>query len=117
VGKTYNLNGPDVISGLAAASIWSRALGKEIKYAGHDMDSFEERMRERGPAWSAFDLRMMFQGYIERGFGAEDGDIETLTKLLGHTPRKYADFANETARAWKNTETEFEPATASKTVA
>ena len=116
-GKTYNLNGPDVISGLAAASIWSRALGREIKYAGHDMDSFEEQMRERGPAWSAFDLRMMFQGYIERGFGAEDGDIEILTKLLGHTPRRYADFANETARAWKNTDTEFDSVTASKTVA
>jgi hypothetical protein len=74
-------------------------------------------MREQGPAWSAFDLRMMFQGYIERGFGAEDGDIEILTKLLGHTPRKYADFAFETARVWKSSETEFDSAAASKTVA
>jgi uncharacterized protein YbjT (DUF2867 family) len=40
MGKTYNLNVPDVISGPAAASIWSKALGKEIRYAGHDMDSF-----------------------------------------------------------------------------
>ena len=112
IGKTYNLNGPDIISGAAAASIWSKALGKEIQYAGHDMDAFEKQMRERGPAWSAFDLRMMFQGYIERGFGAEDGDIEILTKLLGHTPRKYADFADETAQAWKS-----DSVAASKTVA
>jgi uncharacterized protein YbjT (DUF2867 family) len=104
-GKTYNLNGPNVISGVGAAAIWSKALGKEIKYAGHDMDSFEKQMRERAPAWSAFDIRMMFQGYIERGFSAEDGDMEKLTKLLGHSPRKYADFAEETARAWKNVET------------
>jgi uncharacterized protein YbjT (DUF2867 family) len=104
-GKTYNLNGPDVISGAAAAAIWSQALGKEIKYAGHDMDSFEKQMREKAPAWSAFDIRMMFQGYIERGFSAEDGDRETLTRLLGHSPRKYADFADETARAWKDSET------------
>ncbi len=104
-GKTYNLNGPDVISGDAAATIWSKALGKEIKYAGHDMDAFEKQMRERAPAWSAFDIRMMFQGYIERGFTAEESDLATLTKLLGHSPRKYADFANETARAWKNSET------------
>jgi uncharacterized protein YbjT (DUF2867 family) len=116
-GKTYNLNGPDVISGPAAASIWSKALGKEIRYAGHDMDSFEKQMRERAPAWSAFDLRMMFQGYIERGFAAEDGDIETLRKLLGHTPRRYADFADQTARAWKSMETEFDSVGASKTVA
>jgi uncharacterized protein YbjT (DUF2867 family) len=104
-GKTYNLNGPDVMSGAAAAAIWSTSLGKEIKYAGHDMDRFEKQMREKAPAWSAFDIRMMFQGYIERGFSAEDSDMETLTKLLGHSPRKYADFADETARAWKNAET------------
>ena len=117
IGKTYNLCGPDLISGPAAASIWSKALGREIRYAGHDMDSFEKQMRERGPAWSAFDLRMMFQGYIERGFAAEASDIETLTRLLGHTPRKYADFAEETARAWKSTETESGPMAASKAVA
>jgi uncharacterized protein YbjT (DUF2867 family) len=113
IGKTYNLNGPDVLSGLAVAAIWSKALGKEIKYAGHDMDSFEKQMRERVPAWSAFDIRMMFQGYIERGFVAEDGDIETLTKLLGHGPERYADFADETARAWKSAEAQA----VSKTVA
>ena len=26
---------------------------------------------------------MMFQGYLERGFVAEKGDLETLTELLG----------------------------------
>jgi uncharacterized protein YbjT (DUF2867 family) len=103
-GKTYNLNGPDVVSGPGAAAIWSEALGKEVQYAGHDMDAFEKQMREKAPAWSAFDIRMMFQGYIERGFVAEDGDLETLTRLLGHAPRKYADFAHETALAWQNSE-------------
>jgi uncharacterized protein YbjT (DUF2867 family) len=100
-GKTYNLNGPDIVSGLGAAAIWSEVLGKQIKYAGHDMDAFEKQMREKAPAWSAFDIRMMFQGYIERGFVAGEGDIETLTKLLGHTPRRYIDFAREAAAAWQ----------------
>ncbi len=103
-GKTYNLNGPDVVSGLGAAAIWSEALGKEVQYAGHDMDAFEKQMREKAPVWSAFGIRMMFQGYIERGFVAEDGDLETLTRLLGHAPRKYADFAHETALAWQSSE-------------
>jgi hypothetical protein len=58
-------------------------------------------MREKAPAWSAFDIRMMFQGYIERGFVAGEGDIETLTKLLGHAPRRYIDFAREAAAAWQ----------------
>jgi hypothetical protein len=43
----------------------------------------------------------MFQGYLERGFVAETGDIETLTDLLGHPPRGYEDFARETALSWE----------------
>lgn len=100
-GKTYNLNGPDVLSGPKVASIWSGLLGKEVQYAGDNMDAFEEQMRQRAPSWSAFDIRMMFQGYLERGFVAGDGDVETLTKLLGHPPRRYEDFARETAQEWQ----------------
>jgi uncharacterized protein YbjT (DUF2867 family) len=49
-GMTYNLNGPDIVSGPGAAAIWSEVLGKEIKYAGHDMDAFEKQMRDKSPA-------------------------------------------------------------------
>ena len=105
-GKTYNLNGPEVLSGPRMASIWSGLLGREVRYAwddmdGEDMDAFEEQMRKRAPSWSAFDIRMMFQGYLERGFVAEPGDIEALTALLGHPPRGYEDFAKETALRWQ----------------
>jgi uncharacterized protein YbjT (DUF2867 family) len=99
-GKVYNLNGPELLSGPKIASIWSTLLGKEIRYTGHDMDAFEEQMRNRAPSWSAFDIRMMFQGYLERGFAAEPGDVETLTQLVGHPPRRYEDFAAETAALW-----------------
>jgi len=100
LGKTYNLNGPDILSGDCVASIWSKLLGKPIRYGGHDMDAFEEEMRTKSPSWSAFDIRMMFQGYLERGFTAGKCDVEALTKLLGHPPRRYEDFAKEAALAW-----------------
>jgi uncharacterized protein YbjT (DUF2867 family) len=101
LGKTYNLNGPDVLSGPVAASIWSDLLGKEVHYPGEDMDAFEVQMRQKVPSWSAYDLRMMLQGYLERGFVAEEGDVETLTALLGHPPRDYESFARETALKWQ----------------
>ena len=101
LGRTYNLNGPEILSGKKIASIWSGLLGKEIRYPGEDLDSFEEQTRKSAPSWSAFDIRMMFQGYLERGFVAEDGDIEILTNLLGHPPRRYEDFAKETVEAWR----------------
>ena len=100
-GKTYNINGPAILSGPNAAAIWSKVLGKEIKYSGENMDAFETQMREKAPSWAAFDIRMMFQGYLERGFVAEDGDIATLTKLIGHAPRAYEDFARETMLEWQ----------------
>jgi uncharacterized protein YbjT (DUF2867 family) len=100
-GKTYNLNGPKVLSGPKVASIWGALLGKEIRYAGEDMDAFEKQLRTHAPSWSAFDIRMMFQGYLERGFAAEEGDLKTLTELLGHAPRSYEEFARETALEWQ----------------
>jgi uncharacterized protein YbjT (DUF2867 family) len=104
LGKTYNLNGPEILSGKKVASIWSGLLGKEIGYPGEDLDSFEEQMRKSSPSWSAFDIRMMFQGYLERGFVAGDGDVETLARLLGHPPRRYVDFAKETVQSWGQVE-------------
>jgi uncharacterized protein YbjT (DUF2867 family) len=100
-GRTYNVNGPAILSGPKAASIWSKVLGKEINYAGDNLDTFEEQMRKHAPSWAAFDIRMMFQGYLERGFVAEDGDAATLTALLGHAPRAYEDFAYETMGEWQ----------------
>jgi uncharacterized protein YbjT (DUF2867 family) len=101
LGRTYNVNGPAVLSGPKAASIWSEALGKEIRYAGDNLDAFEQQMRKHGPSWAAFDFRMMFQGYLERGFVAGEGDAATLTELLGHPPRAYEDFVHETVLDWE----------------
>jgi uncharacterized protein YbjT (DUF2867 family) len=103
-GKSYNLNGPALLSGPKAAAIWSEMLGRTVRYGGHDMDAFEFAMREHAPAWTAFDIRMMYQGYLERGFAAEENDIETLTALLGHAPRTYEAFAREMADTWNTAE-------------
>ncbi len=48
-GKTYNLNGPEVLSGPKVASIWSDLLGKPVTYPGEDLDAFEAQMRQQSP--------------------------------------------------------------------
>src|ERR1700684_1354601 len=50
-GKTYNLNGPEGLSGPKMASIWGGVLRKEIRYAGADMDAFEAQMRKTASSW------------------------------------------------------------------
>jgi uncharacterized protein YbjT (DUF2867 family) len=99
-GQTYDLVGPTLINGPGNAEVWSELLGKKIKYAGHDFDQWEQTMRSKMPAWMAFDLRMMFQGYFDRGFASTETEVARITKLFGRAPRSYEDFAAETAELW-----------------
>lgn len=99
--QTYDLVGPTLISGPGNAATWSKLLGKEIKYTGHNFDQWEEQMRARAPAWTAFDLRAMFQGYFDRGFASTETEVARVTKLLGHAPRSYGEFAKETTLNWQ----------------
>lgn len=101
-GQTYDIVSPTLISGPGNAALWSKLLGKEVRYSGHDFDQWEQGMRPRMPGWSAYDLRMMLQGYFERGFASTETEVARLTKLLGHQPRSYEEFAIETAESWKS---------------
>jgi uncharacterized protein YbjT (DUF2867 family) len=96
-GQTYNLVGPSDISGPGNAALWSRLLDREIVYTGHNFDQWEQYMRTMMPAWSAFDLRVMFQGFFDRGFASTETEVARIAKLLGHPPRSYEAFAAETA--------------------
>lgn len=100
-GQTYDIVAPTMISGPGNAALWGQLLGKEVLYTGHNFDQWEQGMRTRMPSWSAFDLRMMFQGYYDRGFASTETEVARLMKLLGHAPRSYEEFAAETAASWK----------------
>jgi uncharacterized protein YbjT (DUF2867 family) len=100
-GETYNLVGPEALTGSRTAEIWSKALNTKIAYAGNDVDKWEQQASQWLPAWMAFDFRMMYAHFQERGLKASASDVERLTKVLGHAPRKFEDFAVETAKLWK----------------
>jgi uncharacterized protein YbjT (DUF2867 family) len=100
-GKTWDMVASSMISGPGNAALWSKLLDREVRYTGHNFDEWEQAMRANMPAWSAFDLRMMFQGYFDRGFASTETEVAHLTKVLGHAPRSYEAFAAETARLWK----------------
>jgi len=101
-GKTYDLVSSEMLSGPSAAATWSKVLGKKITYAGHgDFDGFEAQLRKTGmPSWIAYDLRVMFQGYVERGLSNTEHQTARFAALLGHQPRTYSSFAEELAKEW-----------------
>ncbi|WP_422087831.1 SDR family oxidoreductase [Variovorax sp.] len=98
---TYELSGPDALTGASLANLWSDALGRDVRYAGGDLDAFERAVKTQAPAWLAYDLRAMMRRYQVDGAVATPADIERLTTLLGRPPRSYRDFARETALGWQ----------------
>jgi uncharacterized protein YbjT (DUF2867 family) len=101
-GKTYDLVSSEMLTGPDAAAIWSKLLGREIIYAGHgDFDGFEAQLREAGtPSWLAYDLRVVHQSCVERGFSNTEDQVARFAALLGHQPRTYRSFAEELAKEW-----------------
>ncbi len=100
-GKTYNLVGPEKMTGRSTAQIWGKALNKQIKYAGNDLESWEQQQLNYMPDWLVFDFKLMFDFFQQNGFQATKSDINQLTEVLGHPPRRFEDFARETAEEWK----------------
>jgi len=100
-GKTYNLVGPDVITGESTAAEWSRALGKPVKYAGDDLEAWESQQRAYLPPSTLYDFKQMYAFFQKEGFKGTAEDIAMQTKLLGHAPRSFAAYAKEMAAAWK----------------
>lgn len=98
---TYELSGPDALTGSTLAAIWADTLCRPVHYAGNDLDAFEQNLKAFAPAWLAWDLRAMMARYQADGAIASDADITRLTALLSREPRTYRDFAQETARAWQ----------------
>lgn len=99
-GQTYNIVGPVAHTGATTAEAWSAALGRNVAYAGNDLDAWEKQARQVLPPWLAFDLRLMYAYFQRNGLRASAADIDRQTKLLGHAPRRFEDFVAETARSW-----------------
>jgi uncharacterized protein YbjT (DUF2867 family) len=98
--ETFDVVGPDVLSGTAIADIWSEVLGKPIRYGGNDTASVEQRMKTLMPAWHALDMRLMLDRYQSDGAAATDEELAKFTRALGRPPRSYRAFAHEAASTW-----------------
>ena len=101
IGQTYELVAPALLSGASAAALWAGLLGRPVQYGGEDLDAWEQGVRGMLPGWLAFDLRMMFEVFLERGFSATQVEAERFRALLGREPRSYEAFVKETVTAWR----------------
>jgi uncharacterized protein YbjT (DUF2867 family) len=102
-GKTYNLNGPDALTGKSVAAVYSRHLGTEVNYGGDDLDFWAEQVSKMLPAWMVHDFRIMYQYFQEHGLRAEQSEIAKAEPVLHHPPRSFDAFVAETVSFWKHT--------------
>lgn len=91
--------GPEVINGPAAASAWSQALGRDIHYAGDDVQAFEAQLAQAAPGWMAYDLRLMMSRIQQLGQLSAEGAVQKLEAMLGRPLRTYQAFVAERLKA------------------
>jgi uncharacterized protein YbjT (DUF2867 family) len=99
-GRAYALVGPQPMTGERTAAAWAEALGRDVRYAGDDLDAFAAAARQGLPAWMVYDFSLMYRLFQTQGLVATDAQLEETATVAGHPPRAFADFARETAAAW-----------------
>ena len=91
--ETINLVGPDTLTGMDVAAIWTEILGRQVIYGGDDPAGFEQNLATFMPKWMAYEMRLMAEHYVSDGMMPESGDVQRLTTILGRPLHAYRAFA------------------------
>ena len=100
-GKEYPLHGGNVLTGESVAAIFSKYIGREIRYGGDDLDEWTKQAQHMMPEWMVRNLRIMYEYFQRHGLLATQQDFSEQYKILGHEPRRFDDFVAETVPLWE----------------
>ena len=101
-GKEYPLHGPDVLTGEGVAEIFSKRLGREVRYGGNDLEAWAKQAKHMMPEWMVRNLRVMYDYFQKNGLIASSEDFAEQYKVLGRAPRKFDDFVAEIVPIWQS---------------
>lgn len=93
--EVINLVGPDTLTGAQVTAIWQEESGRDLAYGGDDTAMLERQLQQFGPAWLAYDMRLMADGFQQHGMVPEEGDVERLETRLQRPLRSYRAFVRE----------------------
>lgn len=102
-GGAYPLVGPAKrLSGPESAAVWARVLGREVAYAGDDLDTWEQAVGERMAPRMRADFRATY-GLIQRfGLTASARQLDATRTALGREPQDYETFVRATIEQWSS---------------
>jgi uncharacterized protein YbjT (DUF2867 family) len=99
-GRAYAVIGPDTLTGESIARIYSKHLGREIRYAGDDLNAWAEKVKTLMPEFMVVNFRIMFRYFQEHGMIASKEELDETQMLLGKKPRTFDAFVREITAAW-----------------
>jgi len=101
-GQTYEVHGPDTLTGEGIAGIYSKHLGREVRYSGNDLDVWGEKVKNMMPEFMIPEMRIMYEFFQDNGMVATKDDLEKMQKLLGKKPRTFDEFVKEITVEWRS---------------
>ena len=93
--ETFELVGPEAFTGESIVRLWSDVLGKQVTYAGDDLEAVQTAFRTAMSSADAYSLAMIFRGIVQDGVLGASGAADQLVGMLGHPLRTYRAFAEE----------------------
>ena len=99
--RAYPLVGPDILTADQVAAIYSKHLGREVRYAGDDLDVWAAEVARMLPGWLVEDLRIMYAHFQKHGLKAASGELALCETVLGRPPRSFESWVAEVAPSWK----------------
>jgi uncharacterized protein YbjT (DUF2867 family) len=101
-GRTYEVHGPDTLTGEEIAGIYTKHLGREVRYSGNDLDTWGEKVKNMIPEFMVPEMRIMYEFFQDNGMIATKDELEKTLKLLEHKPRTFDDFVKEIMVEWRS---------------
>ncbi len=98
--RSFALVGPEPLTGADCARAYSEVFGREVRYGGNDLQAWARESGKMLPAWMVYDLALMYALFQDRGLHATAEQIAETERIVGHLPRTFGDFVQETATVW-----------------
>lgn len=94
----FRVFGPDPLTGESISAIYTKLLGKPIRYGGDDLEKWAAFKGDAFPPWSLNALRHMYAATQQTGMKPEDG--EQKCSLLPDKLITFETFARELVGTW-----------------
>jgi uncharacterized protein YbjT (DUF2867 family) len=94
---TYALVSAGTWTGASCAALWAEALGKDVRYAGNDIEPWRKTIGARMDAARAADFGRTYKVIQRFGIPANARALARCEKILGRPPRDYHSYVTEQA--------------------